>query len=293
MTLDEITDVILVGGMTRMPMVRDLVKKFFKKEPFIGVNPDEAVAVGAALQGEIISNSGLVATGSSGEQKELVLLDVTPLNLGIELHDGSMAVIIEAQSSIPCTKTHSFTTVQSFQTELSTKVYQGNRPIAKDNRLLGEYIINGIPPAPAGIPKIDVTFTVSANGTITSSSKDRASGITKALTINMSGGLSEGDIDRMRKEAEKFKEQDESHQKLVQKQEEARRAISKFNESISSNDSIIGNDDKTKVKEQIVLVQAAIDKNANFDELDKVVKQMETSVGKIFSDAYSSRANKQ
>jgi molecular chaperone DnaK len=198
--VEDITDVILVGGMTRMPKVRETVKNFFKKEPFAGVNPDEAVAVGAALQGSIISNKGLIP--GTNADREIVLLDVTPLNLGIELHGGEMAVIIPAQAPIPCTKTHTFTTVFDNQTSVKTDVYQGNFNVAVQNRLLGSYTVTGIPPAPKGVPKIDVTFAINANGTIHATSKDRASGKVFGITIQMTGGLSADDIEKMRKEAE-------------------------------------------------------------------------------------------
>lgn len=184
MTIDDISEVIMVGGMTRMPKVREAVKKFFKREPSLAVNPDEAVAIGAALQGSIISNSGLVL---GDEAKELILVDVTPLNLGIKIHSGEMVVIVPAQTAIPCRLSHVFTTVQDFQTEIHTEVYQGNRPMADQNRLIGKYTMTGIPPAPAGIPKIEVCFDISANGLINVTSRDQASKVQTSVAINMSG----------------------------------------------------------------------------------------------------------
>ncbi len=171
MTVDDIADVIMVGGMTRMPKVRDAVKSFFGKEPSLAVNPDEAVAIGAALQGTIITNSGLIL--GEDESRELILVDVTPLNLGIKvqryhsllpspfhvltlLFSGEMVVIVPAQTTVPCRLSHTFTTVKEFQTEIVTEVYQGNRPMAADNRLIGQYTVVGIPAAPAGVPKIEV-----------------------------------------------------------------------------------------------------------------------------------------
>lgn len=212
MTVDDITDVIMVGGMTRMPMVRKVVSEFFKKEPSLSVNPDEAVAIGAALQGSIIANQGLIP---GEEARELVLVDVTPLNLGIKVHSGEMATIVPAQTAIPCRLSHTFTTVSDFQTEIHTEVYQGNRPLAKDNRLIGKYTMTGIPPAPAGVPKICVTFEISANGTIKVTSVDEASKASQDVIINMSGGLSAADIERMKKEAEVNKAQDEARQEMV------------------------------------------------------------------------------
>jgi molecular chaperone DnaK len=198
--VEEVDDVILVGGQTRMPKVREAVKNFFKKEPVLGVNPDEAVALGAAIQGNIISNQGLCVLGN--EERELVLVDVTPLNLGIEVVTQEMAVIVPAQTPIPCKKSHEFTTCADMQTNVQTMIYQGNRPIAKQNRLLGEYTLSGIAAAPAGVPKIEVTFDISADGLIRVSSMDKATKQKQSVTINLSGGLSEADIERMKAEAE-------------------------------------------------------------------------------------------
>jgi len=286
MTIDDITDVILVGGMTRMPKVKEYVKNFFKKEPFIGVNPDEAVAVGAALQGGLIDNKGLVP-GSS--DREIVLLDVTPLNLGIEVTTGELAVIIPAQTAIPCTRTHTFTTIADFQTQLHTKVYQGNRPIARDNRLLGQYLVTGIPPAPAGVAKIDVTFACSANGTINASSRDRAAGVTQGITIQMAGGLSDAQIEKMRKDAEMFKEADEKRQSQLRVGEKAKSLISTTQHGIStlsSNAATTLSSQIQNVNNLIKLLQASIDKGDPKD-IEEKMKALEEKSKVLLTEAYN------
>eukprot|EP01125_Pyxidicula_operculata_P008547 TRINITY_DN2860_c0_g1_i1.p1 TRINITY_DN2860_c0_g1~~TRINITY_DN2860_c0_g1_i1.p1 ORF type:complete len:641 (+),score=159.81 TRINITY_DN2860_c0_g1_i1:59-1981(+) len=282
----DVTDVILVGGMTRMPKVRQVVKQFFKKEPFAGVNPDEAVAQGAALQAGIISNKGLMP---GAEEREIILLDVTPLNLGISVHTGAMSVIIPAQTSIPCTATESYTTVQDYQTSITTEVYQGNRPIAKDNRLLGSYVVNGILPAPAGVPKIDVTFECSANGTIKVTSKDRGSGKEYGITINMSGGLSDAEINKMKIDAEKNREKDKQRVQIVKTQENARSFINKIETGLSQ---IKASDTDVKtVKDAIQKLQNTLN-SSSIEEIEKLVKELETVSNRVFKAAYESSSKK-
>jgi len=277
-----------VGGMTRMPKVREVVKNFFKKEPFAGVNPDEAVAVGAALQASIITNKGLIP-GST--DREIVLLDVTPLNLGIAVHTGEMSVIIPAQTSIPCSKTHTFTTVKDFQTQIQTEVYQGNRPIAKDNRLLGSYLVTGIPSAPASIPKIDVTFTLSANGTITATSKDRASGIEHGMTIQMAGGLSDAEIERMKKEAEQFSESDRKKQDNLRVQENIRKFINDTESEIKSLDKTITDKFAQTIRElqQDLNKLQTMQSTAKNETLEKLFSETEKKAKSLFTDTYHAK----
>jgi len=228
--VEEVDDVILVGGQTRMPKVREAVKNFFKKEPVLGVNPDEAVALGAAIQGNIISNQGLCVLGN--EERELVLVDVTPLNLGIEVVTQEMAVIVPAQTPIPCKKSHEFTTCADMQTSVQTMIYQGNRPIAKQNRLLGEYTLSGIAAAPAGVPKIEVTFDISADGLIRVSSMDKATKQKQSVTINLSGGLSEADIERMKAEAESNASADAAFKERLVKSNEVSKKFKPLNQQL-------------------------------------------------------------
>eukprot|EP01127_Copromyxa_protea_P023154 TRINITY_DN85_c0_g3_i1.p1 TRINITY_DN85_c0_g3~~TRINITY_DN85_c0_g3_i1.p1 ORF type:complete len:646 (-),score=198.79 TRINITY_DN85_c0_g3_i1:93-2030(-) len=286
MTIDDITDVIMVGGMTRMPLVRKTVTEFFKKEPSLSVNPDEAVAIGAALQGSIIANQGLIP---GEEARELVLLDVTPLNLGIKVHSGELAVIVPAQTAIPCSLSHTFTTVHDNQTEISTEVYQGNRPLAKDNRLIGKYVMTGVPPAPAGIPKIAVTFDISANGTIKVTSRDQASGVQQDVVINMSGGLSPADIERMRKEAESNKAEDEARQEALKVKDTAQRDIQSVRKGMSSYKNLT--DDQVKTLNDVIAKAEKIIADGKKEDIEAAVKEVQTVSGKIFKDAYAASAS--
>jgi len=249
------------------------------------------VAVGAALQGSIISNKGLIP---GSVDREIVLLDVTPLNLGIAVHTGEMSVIIPAQTSIPCSKSHTFTTVRDFQTQIQTEVYQGNRPIAKDNRLLGSYLVSGIPSAPSGIPKIDVTFTLSANGTITASSKDRASGVEHGITLQMAGGLSDAQIEKMKKEAEQFAESDRKRQDTLKTQEQIKSFISNTESSLNSLDKSITerfSDPIQQLKQNLNRLQTSIN-SGKTENIETLLKQSEEKARSLFSDTYRAQVDK-
>ena len=202
---DKIDEVLLVGGMTRMPKVQELVKGFFGKAPNKGVNPDEAVAIGAAIQGAVLS----------GEVKDILLLDVTPLSLGIETLGGVFTRLINRNTTIPTKKSQVFSTAADNQTKVSIKVYQGEREMAADNKVLGEFELGGIPMAPRGHPQIEVTFDIDANGIMNVSAKDKASGKISSVVIKSSGGLSDSDIDRMVKEAEASKAVDQKRREVI------------------------------------------------------------------------------
>lgn len=184
MSKDKIDEVILVGGMTRMPKVQAFVNKFFNKTPNKSVNPDEAVAIGAAIQGGVLK----------GDVKDLLLLDVTPLSLGIETLGGVMTKMIPRNTTIPTKKSQVYSTAADNQTTVSIRVFQGEREMANDNKLLGNFDLSGIPPAPRGVPQIEVTFDIDANGIVHVSSKDKASGKSQSITVQSSGGLSEAEI---------------------------------------------------------------------------------------------------
>lgn len=203
---EDIDEVILVGGSTRIPRVQQLVKDFFGKEPNKSVNPDEVVAVGAAIQGAVLA----------GEMKDILLLDVTPLSLGVETLGGVMTKIIPRNTTIPVKKSEIFTTAEDNQTSVEIHVLQGEREMARDNRSLGKFILTGIPPAPRGVPKIEVTFDIDVNGILHVSAKDIATGKQQGITITGSSGLTKEEIDRMIKEAEAHKEEDKKRRELIE-----------------------------------------------------------------------------
>ncbi|MFY9396757.1 MAG: molecular chaperone DnaK [Desulfomonilia bacterium] len=206
MTAADIDEVILVGGQTRMPKVQEKVKEIFNKEPHKGVNPDEVVAIGAAIQGGVLG----------GEVKDVLLLDVTPLSLGIETLGGVFTKIIERNTTIPTKKTQVFSTAEDNQNAVTIRVFQGERPMAGDNKLLGQFDLVGIPPAPRGIPQIEVSFDIDANGILHVSAKDKATGKEQSIRITSSSGLSEDDINRMIREAEEHESEDKRRQALVE-----------------------------------------------------------------------------
>ncbi len=203
----DIDEVILVGGSTRIPAIQEVVEKFFGKKPSKGVNPDEVVAVGAAIQGAVLS----------GEIKDVLLLDVTPLSLGIETLGGVMTKLIEANTTIPTKKTETFSTAADSQTSVEIHILQGERPMAKDNRTIGRFHLDGIPPAPRGIPQIEVMFDIDANGILNVSAKDKATGKSQNIRIEASSGLSEDEIQRMKREAEENADKDKKIKEETEK----------------------------------------------------------------------------
>ena len=207
----NIDEVVLVGGMTRMPSIQQLVQEFFGKEPHKGVNPDEVVAIGAAVQGGVLA----------GDVKDVLLLDVTPLSLGIETVGGVMTVLIPRNTTIPAQKSEIFSTATDNQTSVEVHVVQGERPIAKDNRTLGRFQLDGIPPAPRGTPQIEVTFDIDANGIVNVSAKDQASGKTQTMTITASSGLTKDEVERRVKEAQEHAAEDQQRRALIEARNQA------------------------------------------------------------------------
>jgi molecular chaperone DnaK (HSP70) len=222
-SIKEVDEVLLVGGMTRVPKVQEIVSEIFGKQPSKGVNPDEAVAMGAAIQGGILR----------GDVKELLLLDVTPLSLGIETLGGVFTRLINRNTTIPTKKSQVFSTAADGQTQVGVRVLQGEREMATDNKLLGEFELVGIPPAPRGVPQIEVTFDIDANGIVTVSAKDKATNKEQAITIRSSGGLTEDEIQKMVREAELHAQKDQEKKTLIDARNSADSTIYSVEKSLS------------------------------------------------------------
>ncbi len=245
----DISEVILVGGMTRMPKVQEKVKEIFGKEPHKGVNPDEVVAVGAAIQGGVLM----------GEVKDVLLLDVTPLSLGIETLGGVFTRLIDRNTTIPTRKSQVFSTAEDGQTAVTIRVFQGEREIAAHNKLLGQFDLVGIPPAPRGMPQIEVTFDIDANGIVNVSAKDKATNKEQAIRIQASGGLSEADIEKMVKDAEANAEADKKKKELVEAKNQAEGLIHTTEKTLKENSDKISSADKDAIEQAITALKGVID----------------------------------
>jgi molecular chaperone DnaK len=248
-TAGQIDEVVLVGGMTRMPKVIEVVKQFFGKEPHKGVNPDEVVAIGAAIQGGVLK----------GEVKDVLLLDVTPLSLGIETLGGVFTRLIDRNTTIPTKKSQVFSTADDNQTAVTIRVFQGEREMAQDNKSLGQFDLMGIPSAPRGIPQIEVTFDIDANGIVNVSAKDKATNKEQQIRIQASGGLSDAEIDKMVKEAEANAETDKKKKDMVEAKNQAEGLIHSTQRTLKDNGDKLPEHDKKVAEDAIAELREAID----------------------------------
>ncbi len=244
----DIDEVILVGGMTRMPKIIEAVKQFFGKDPHRGVNPDEVVAVGAAIQGAVLA----------GEVKDVLLLDVTPLSLGIETLGGVFTRIIDRNTTIPTRKSQIFSTAEDNQTAVTIRVYQGEREIASENKLLGQFDLVGIPPAPRGVPQIEVTFDIDANGIVHVSAKDKATGKEQSIRIQASGGLTEEEIERMVKEAEAHAEEDKKRRALIEARNNADALVYSTEKSLKEHGDKIAEAERKAIEDAVAALKEAM-----------------------------------
>ncbi|MDR7223535.1 molecular chaperone DnaK [Aminobacter aminovorans] len=243
----EIDEVVLVGGMTRMPKIQEIVKQFFGKEPHKGVNPDEVVALGAAIQAGVLQ----------GDVKDVLLLDVTPLSLGIETLGGVFTRLIERNTTIPTKKSQVFSTAEDSQSAVTIRVFQGEREMAQDNKMLGQFDLVGIPPAPRGVPQIEVTFDIDANGIVNVSAKDKGTGKEHQIRIQASGGLSDADIDKMVKDAEVNAEADKKRKALVEARNQAESLLNSSEKSLKEYGDKVTEADRTAISDAIAALKTA------------------------------------
>lgn len=275
----DIQEVILVGGMTRMPKIMEKVKEFFGREPNRSVNPDEVVAIGAAIQGGVLK----------GDVKDVLLLDVTPLSLGIETLGGVFTRLIDRNTTIPTKKSQVFSTAEDGQTAVTIRVFQGEREMAADNKLLGQFDLVGLPAAPRGVPQIEVTFDIDANGIVNVSAKDKATGKEQQIRIQASGGLSDADIDKMVKDAEAHKAEDEKRKKLVEARNQADALVHNAEKQVKDAGDKVSGEDKALVETAVADLKAVKD-GEDVEAIEAKTQALTQALMKVGEALYKAQA---
>ena len=273
----EIDEIVLVGGSTRIPKVQKLVKDFFGKDPHKGVNPDEVVAVGAAIQGSVLA----------GDRKDVLLLDVTPLTLGIETEGGVMTSLVDRNTTIPAERKNTFSTAADNQTAVTIQVFQGERPMAKDNRLLGSFNLEGIPPAPRGVPQIEVKFDIDQNGILSVSAKDTGSGKEASVRIDESAGLSDDEINKMQTDADSHAEEDKKRLALATARNEAENMCYQVEKTIKEHDEKLSDSDKEPLTAAIEKTKKAAE-GEDLDAIKQAVQELEQASHALSKMMYES-----
>ena len=277
----QVNEVIMVGGMTRMPKIVEEVKKFFGKDPNRSVNPDEVVAIGAAIQAGILT----------GEAKDVVLLDVTPLTLGVETLGSVMTPLIERNTTVPSSKSETFSTAQDNQTQVQIHVLQGERPMAKDNKSLGTFTLDGIPPAPRGVPQVEVTFDLDANGLLTVTAKDKASGKSQSITIKGGTGLSDEEVQKMKDDASKYAEEDSKLKAKIEAKNKADHLLYTAEKSLKDSEGKITDELKKEVSDKVTELKELIVKDSSTaEEINEKSEELSVSMQKIGQAAYKSES---